>query len=175
MQHPASPVGVNISSSIYINLTHTSCTLCTLVYLKVPSLDAGDSKQSWNSTPNPLSPQKGSLVNLSDTLYAMSSMDLRSRYIRKFGRVPLHLNYKLLGIKMLFWYLYKPLYWRILCPATLFFPALHVQKTNEQIPAYQHQCMLLLKYIYIMFLIFCCRKNNLFSSYFSKVQEPNWR
>jgi hypothetical protein len=97
MQHPASPVGVNISSSIYINLTHTCCTLCTLVYLKVPSLDAGDSKQSWNSTPNPLSPQKGSLVNLSDTLYAMSSMDLRSRYIRKFGRVPLHLNYKLLG------------------------------------------------------------------------------
>ena len=97
MQHPASPVGVNISSSIYINLTHTCCTLCTLVYLKVPSLDAGDSKQSWNSTPNPLSPQKGSLVNLSDTLYATSSMDLRSRYIRKFGRVPLHLNYKLLG------------------------------------------------------------------------------
>jgi hypothetical protein len=31
-------------------------------------------------------------------LYAMSSMDLRSRYIRKFGRVPLHLNYKLLGV-----------------------------------------------------------------------------
>jgi hypothetical protein len=97
MQHPASPVGVNISSSIYIKLTHTCCTLCTLVYLKEPSRDAGDSKQSWNSTPNPLSPQKGSLVNLSDTLYAMSSMDLRSRYIRKFGRVPLHLNYKLLG------------------------------------------------------------------------------
>ena len=28
----------------------------------------------------------------------MSSMDLRSRYIRKFGRVPLHLNYKLLDV-----------------------------------------------------------------------------
>ena len=49
-------------------------------------------------TPNPLSPQKGSLVNLSDALYATSTMDLRSRYIKKFARVPLHLNYKLLDI-----------------------------------------------------------------------------
>jgi hypothetical protein len=49
-------------------------------------------------TPNPLSPQKGSMVNLSEALYATSSMDLRSRYIQKFARVPLHLNYKLLGI-----------------------------------------------------------------------------
>jgi hypothetical protein len=47
-------------------------------------------------TPNPLSPQKGSMVNLSEALYATSSMDLRSRYIQKFARVPLHLNYKLL-------------------------------------------------------------------------------
>jgi hypothetical protein len=31
----------------------------------------------------------------------MSSMDLRSRYIRKFGRVPLHLNYKLLDSTVL--------------------------------------------------------------------------
>ncbi len=77
-------------------MSQCSAPVCSCI-LKAPSLDAGDSKQSWNSTPNPLSPQKGSLVNLSDTLYAMSSMDLRSRYIRKFGRVPLHLNYKLLG------------------------------------------------------------------------------
>ncbi len=82
MQLSASPVGANIPSSFYINLTHTRCTysaLCT-------------------RTPNPLSPQKGSLVNLSDALYATSTMDLRSRYIKRFARVPLHLNYKLLVV-----------------------------------------------------------------------------
>jgi hypothetical protein len=54
----------------------------------------GTASNHETCTPNPLSPQKGSLVNLSDALCATSSMDLRPRYIKKFARVPLHLNYK---------------------------------------------------------------------------------
>jgi hypothetical protein len=38
-------------------------------------------------------------------LYATSTMDLRSRYIKKFARVPLHLNYKLLDLNHLCLYL----------------------------------------------------------------------
>jgi hypothetical protein len=47
-------------------------------------------KQLRNMNPKPPQPQKGSLVNLSDAVYATSTMDLRLRYFSQSPRVPLH-------------------------------------------------------------------------------------
>ena len=47
-------------------------------------------KQLRNMNPKPPQPQKGSLVNLSDAVYATSTMDLRLRYFSQSARVPLH-------------------------------------------------------------------------------------
>ncbi len=47
------------------------------------------------------------------------------------------------------------------CALLPFLPAL--QKTNENIPAYQHQCMLLLKYIHSVFNLLLY-ENHLYST-----------